>query len=104
MGQAGTASSTAAPGVRQIELSIGGMTCAACAARVEKTLAAIPEVIAVVNFATEKASVTAPAAVSVDHLVDVVRQAGYSAGPTRPGLIATAGAEAPAGAAEDRAA
>jgi Cu+-exporting ATPase len=102
MGQAGTASSTAAPGVRQIELSIGGMTCAACAARVEKTLAAIPEVIAVVNFATEKASVTAPAAVSVEHLVDVVRQAGYSAGATRPGLIATGGAQAPGGAADDR--
>ena len=104
MGQAGTASTTTAPGVRQIELSIGGMTCAACAARVEKTLAAIPDVTVVVNFATEKASVAAPASVSVEHLVDVIRQAGYSAEATRPGLSSTGDAEALGGAADDRAA
>jgi P-type Cu+ transporter len=89
MGQAGTASSTAAPGVRQVELSIGGMTCAACAARVEKTLADMPDVMAVVNFATEKATVAAPDSVSVQQLIDVVRRAGYSAEATAPGLVAS---------------
>ena len=95
MGQAGTASSIAAPGVRQIELSIGGMTCAACAARVEKTLTAIPDVAAVVNFATEKATVAAPDSVSVEQLIDFIRRAGYSAEETRSGFIAAEDADDP---------
>src|SRR5260370_17473951 len=66
--------------IREIELSIGGMTCAACAARVEKKLNAIgPEVSAAVNFATAKAMVTAPAAVSPHALVTAVKNAGYAA-------------------------
>jgi P-type Cu+ transporter len=65
---------------RDIELSIGGMTCAACAARVEKKLGRIgPEVIAAVNFATATALVTAPSAVSPHTLVAAVRDAGYTA-------------------------
>src|SRR5580704_8978937 len=49
------------PDMRSIELSIRGMTCAACAARVEKKLNLIgPEVVAAVSFATEKATITAP--------------------------------------------
>ena len=95
MGQAGTASSIAAPGVRQIELSIGGMTCAACAARVEKTLTAIPDVAAVVNFATEKVTVAAPDSVSVEQLIDLIRRAGYSAEETWPGFIAAEDTDGP---------
>jgi heavy metal translocating P-type ATPase len=66
--------------IRDIELSIGGMTCAACAARVEKKLNGLGhEVIAAVNFATGKAMVTAPAAVSPHTLVTAVQNAGYTA-------------------------
>ncbi|MCW1958261.1 MAG: heavy-metal-associated domain-containing protein, partial [Mycobacterium sp.] len=43
-----------------IELSIGGMTCASCAARIEKKLNRIDGVSATVNFATEKAKVAFP--------------------------------------------
>jgi Cu+-exporting ATPase len=66
--------------IRDIELSIGGMTCAACAARVEKKLNAVgDEVIAAVNFATGKALVTAPTAVSPHALITAVQNAGYAA-------------------------
>ena len=66
--------------VRDIELSIGGMTCAACAARVEKKLNAVGlEVISAVNVATGRAMVTAPAAVSPHTLITAVQNAGYSA-------------------------
>jgi P-type Cu+ transporter len=66
--------------MRDIELSIGGMTCAACAARVEKKLNAVGlEVISAVNVATGRAMVTAPAAVSPHALITAVQNAGYSA-------------------------
>jgi cation transport ATPase len=45
--------------VQQIELEIGGMTCASCAARIEKKLNRLDGVTATVNYATEKATVTA---------------------------------------------
>src|SRR6266567_4104392 len=51
----------ALPAARTVELSISGMTCTACAARVEKKLTRIgPGVVAAVSFATEQATVTAP--------------------------------------------
>jgi cation-transporting P-type ATPase A/B/Cu+-exporting ATPase len=62
-----------------MELSVQGMTCAACAARVEKKLNTIDGVAATVNFATEHAIVTAPAEVPVQRLIDAVEQAGYRA-------------------------
>jgi Cu+-exporting ATPase len=66
--------------VRPIELSIRGMTCAACAARIEKRLNLIgPEVVAAVNFATETATITAPEAISAQALVAAVERAGYAA-------------------------
>jgi Cu+-exporting ATPase len=55
------------------------MTCAACAARVEKKLNAIDGVASTVNLATERAIVTAPAAVPVRQLIDAVERAGYRA-------------------------
>jgi P-type Cu+ transporter len=68
--------------MRNIELSIDGMTCASCAARVEKKLnAAGPEIIAAVNFATGKAAVAAPEAVPVQALIAAVESAGYAARP-----------------------
>ncbi|MBP0594849.1 copper-translocating P-type ATPase [Paraburkholderia sp. LEh10] len=64
------------------ELAIGGMTCAACSGRVEKTLARIPGVTsASVNLATEKATVTTNGAVGVDQLIAAVTKAGYQATP-----------------------
>src|SRR5271169_3283709 len=73
-----------APELMEVELSIRGMTCAACAARVEKKLGALSDVAASVNFATERATVTAPPSVSVDQLIEAVEQAGYGAALARP--------------------
>ncbi len=66
-------------GLREVELSVQGMTCAACAARVEKKLNAMDNVSATVNFATEKAGVTAPESVTVTLLIEEIKQAGYGA-------------------------
>ena len=60
-------------------MSVQGMTCAACAARVEKKLNTIDGVAATVNFATEAAIVAVPAEVAVQQLIDAVEQAGYRA-------------------------
>lgn len=62
-----------------VELSIGGMTCASCAARVEKKLNKLDGVTATVNFATEKARVEFDADVTPDQLVAAVEAAGYEA-------------------------
>jgi P-type Cu+ transporter len=59
------------------------MTCAACAARVQKKLGEIPGVVASVNFATERATVTAPISVQLPRLVQVVERAGYGAEPVQ---------------------
>ncbi|WP_244127925.1 heavy metal translocating P-type ATPase [Burkholderia gladioli] len=68
------------PAAPAIELEIGGMTCASCSGRVEKALAQVPGVSrASVNLATERASVSAEAAVSVAQLVAAVEKAGYRA-------------------------
>ncbi len=71
------------------------MSCAACAARVEKTLGAIGGVTASVNFVTEKATVTASSPVPVELLITAVEQAGYGAelaGAKAAGDSAAAGA------------
>ena len=62
-----------------VELEIGGMTCASCAARVEKKLNRMPGVTASVNYATEKARLTLPDDVSVDDAIATVEATGYSA-------------------------
>jgi P-type Cu+ transporter len=63
----------------RIELGLEGMTCAACAARIEKALRRIPGVEASVNFATETASATVGAAVDPQQLLAAVERAGYRA-------------------------
>jgi Cu+-exporting ATPase len=68
------------PGFRVVELSVQGMTCAACAARVERKLNAVDDVTAAVNLATERATVTARESVPVGLLLEQIRQAGYDAG------------------------
>jgi Cu+-exporting ATPase len=79
MASAAVPGAVSAPELKDVELAIRGMTCAACAARVEKKLGAMSGVAASVNFATEKATVTAPSQVSVDQLIEAVEQAGYGA-------------------------
>ncbi|MGW5149376.1 heavy metal translocating P-type ATPase [Rhodococcus koreensis] len=70
----------AAPPDSQIELAIGGMTCASCANRIERKLNKLDGVTATVNYATEKARVHYDAAdVSPEDLVATVEQAGYTA-------------------------
>jgi P-type Cu+ transporter len=89
-------SPTTHPGPERIELPITGMTCASCAARVEKRLNKLDGVEASVNYATETASVTFdPAAVAPESLVEAVEQVGYGARlPAAPGAAAPdAGAE-----------
>ncbi|ROT32996.1 cation-translocating P-type ATPase [Micromonospora sp. HM5-17] len=72
--------------VNQIELAIGGMTCASCAARIEKKLNRLDGVTATVNYATEKATITVDdPAVTVQDLIATVEQTGYTAElPTPP--------------------
>ncbi|MFF4140472.1 heavy metal translocating P-type ATPase [Streptomyces sp. NPDC001698] len=81
------------PGAAEVELLIGGMTCASCAARVEKKLNRIDGVTAAVNFATEKARVSYPTGVSVADLIATVVKTGYTAEeppPPAPGPAADA--------------
>ena len=62
-----------------VTLSVGGMTCASCAARIEKRLNRIDGVHASVNFATEQAAITYPDSVTTDDLVAAVEATGYTA-------------------------
>jgi len=63
----------------RIELSIGGMTCASCAARIEKKLNKLDGVQASVNYATEKAQVTYPESVDPAVLIATIEATGYTA-------------------------
>ncbi|GAA0793446.1 heavy metal translocating P-type ATPase [Spirilliplanes yamanashiensis] len=65
--------------VEQIELSIGGMTCASCASRIEKKLNRMDGVTATVNYATEKASVNFADGVTPADLIATVEKTGYTA-------------------------
>ncbi|MFH9999811.1 heavy metal translocating P-type ATPase [Streptomyces globisporus] len=78
-------------GTTAVELAIGGMTCASCAARIEKKLNRMDGVEATVNYATEKAKVTyAGADVSVEDLITTVEATGYTARPPAPPAAGTA--------------
>lgn len=72
------------PVPHRVELSVTGMSCAACAARVERRLNKLPEVSASVNYATRTAVVSAQPGVSVDALCAEVGKAGYAASPKDP--------------------
>jgi Cu+-exporting ATPase len=70
----------AAPDRVHTRLDLEGMTCASCAARIEKGLNRLEGVAASVNYATETASVDFdPGLVSVDELLRAVEAAGYEA-------------------------
>ncbi|HTJ67309.1 MAG TPA: heavy metal translocating P-type ATPase [Actinospica sp.] len=68
----------------RVELEITGMTCASCAARIEKKLNRIEGVTATVNYATEKAAVAYPPEVSPADLIAVVEATGYGAALPAP--------------------
>jgi Cu+-exporting ATPase len=85
-----------------IELNIGGMTCASCAARIEKKLNRMDGVTATVNYATEKATVAvADPAVTPGDLIATVEKTGYTARLPPPPRPADAPADAPATAPAD---
>ncbi|ALU40876.1 carbonate dehydratase [Kocuria flava] len=62
-----------------LELEIGGMTCASCANRIERKLNKLDGVTATVNYATEKAHVSAPAGYDPAALIAEVVKTGYTA-------------------------
>ncbi|MEU2271269.1 heavy metal translocating P-type ATPase [Streptomyces olindensis] len=68
----------------EVELAIGGMTCASCAARIEKKLNRMDGVTATVNYATEKAKVSYSGEVSVRDLIATVEATGYTAQEPAP--------------------
>ncbi|MEU5641532.1 heavy metal translocating P-type ATPase [Streptomyces milbemycinicus] len=68
----------------RVELAIGGMTCASCAARVEKKLNRMDGVTATVNYATEKAKVTYGGEIEIADLIATVVKTGYTAEPPKP--------------------
>jgi P-type Cu+ transporter len=69
---------------QRVDLAIEGMTCASCAARIEKRLNRLDGVTATVNFATEQARVTMPAGLDTDALIAEVEAAGYHAALPHP--------------------
>ncbi|MFF4163332.1 heavy metal translocating P-type ATPase [Streptomyces sp. NPDC001741] len=76
-----TAAEAPAAETSEAELAIGGMTCASCAARVEKKLNRMDGVVATVNYATEKARVRFAPGTALDDLVATVEKTGYTARP-----------------------
>ncbi|MGW7720091.1 heavy metal translocating P-type ATPase [Streptomyces chartreusis] len=68
----------------EVELAIGGMTCASCAARIEKKLNRMDGVAATVNYATEKAKVSYGGDVSLPDLIATVEATGYTAREPAP--------------------
>ncbi|MFF0776595.1 heavy metal translocating P-type ATPase [Nonomuraea wenchangensis] len=69
---------------KAVELTIGGMTCASCANRIERKLNKLDGVTATVNYATEKAKVTFPEGFDPRALVEEVEKAGYTAALPAP--------------------
>ena len=84
-----------------VELDVAGMTCASCAARIERKLNAMPGVVASVNFATERAHAETPFGTTAADLVATVERTGYGARVAEP-VADPARAEGAADAAEHR--
>ncbi|MFI1736353.1 heavy metal translocating P-type ATPase [Streptomyces sioyaensis] len=86
-------------GEHGVELQIGGMTCASCAARIEKKLNRMEGVTATVNYATERAKVTLAQGSGVEtaDLIATVEKTGYTAALPRPPAAAPAAAQLPGG-------
>ncbi|MEU9618362.1 heavy metal translocating P-type ATPase [Streptomyces sp. NPDC087228] len=88
----GTGPGTAVGATAEVELAIGGMTCASCAARIEKKLNRMDGVEATVNYATEKAKVSYRGEdISVQDLIATVEKTGYTAQEPAPAVVAEDG-------------
>ncbi|MGQ0433258.1 MAG: heavy metal translocating P-type ATPase [Microthrixaceae bacterium] len=83
-----------------VDLAIGGMTCASCAARIAKRLNKIEGVEASVNYATEQAHVSAPPTVTADELIAQIEGLGYSARLPTSSVGSAAGGDDDVGAAD----
>ncbi|MEU9877008.1 heavy metal translocating P-type ATPase [Streptomyces phaeochromogenes] len=90
----GTTATTPIGATAEVELTIGGMTCASCAARVEKKLNRMDGVTATVNYATERAKVSYAQGVLVTDLIATVVKTGYTAEEPPPPRIETPDADA----------
>jgi len=75
------------PNPELLELEIEGMTCTACARRVEKNLNQVPGVSAYVDFATEKAHLQFKGEYQLEELKKAVESAGYKVGDGKPELL-----------------
>ncbi len=75
--------------LQSLQLDIGGMTCASCAARIEKKLNRMEGVTASVNYATEKAKVTFDNNVTPADLIATIEATGYSAVLPKPAAAPT---------------
>ena len=84
-----TTATTPIGATAEVELTIGGMTCASCAARVEKKLNRMDGVTATVNYATERAKVSYAPEVLVTDLIATVVKTGYTAEEPPPPRIET---------------
>jgi len=76
--------STEPNATERADLTIGGMTCASCAMRIEKKLNRLDGVTATVNYATEQARITYPPGTTTAELIAQVEAAGYTARLPRP--------------------
>jgi len=85
-----------------VDLQIGGMTCASCAARIEKKLNRMPGVQASVNYATEKAHVVLPEGTEVEAAIATVEATGYTARLPEPPHPPADDASGPGAAASDQ--
>ena len=65
--------------VTEVDLDITGMTCASCAARVEKKLNRMPGVTATVNYGTDRAHIALPDGTSIDDAIATIEATGYTA-------------------------
>lgn len=84
-----------ATAMTHLDLAVTGMTCAACAARIEKKLNRLDGVTATVNYATEKATVTFdPSVVDPSSLVETVESIGYGAALPAPAASSSASSSA----------
>ncbi|WP_406338964.1 heavy metal translocating P-type ATPase [Streptomyces sp. NBC_01620] len=93
---AATGTGTGTGTTAEVELSIGGMTCASCAARIEKKLNRMDGVSATVNYATERAKVSYRSeGLSVQDLITTVEKTGYTARRPAPPVRTEGSAPAP---------
>jgi len=93
-GAALTAAAATAPADVRVNLSVTGMTCAACALRIEKKLNKLEGVTAAVNYATEKASVAFdPTQIGPDELIAAIEATGYGASLPAPVRSAPSGGQ-----------